>query len=230
MARERVGSPEASALLPMEDTDVPYVLRVKAGETEAFGPLWDKYERALYQFFLKQTGDRQDAEDLASETLIATLQSIPDFRGAILGNGKRVQEKNCSFKTYLTSVARYKLAGWIRRRRLRKEVRFEDSTTPGEHLTDGRIVLESSYDEPSPDPLQTILAAERRDYACYALANIGSSAQFKVVALHYFVGLTHQDIATVLTTPSQIVNTRLQDGRKALRREISSLEQAITEA
>jgi RNA polymerase sigma factor (sigma-70 family) len=230
MARERVGSPEATALLPMVDTDVPYVLRIKAGETDAFGPLWEKYERALYQFFLKQTGDRQDAEDLASETLIAALQSIPDFRGAILGNGKRVQEKNCSFKTYLTAVARYKLAGWIRRKRVRNEVRFDDCTTPREHLTEGQVALESSNDVPLSDPLQTVLAAERSDYACYALANIGSSAQFKVVALHYFVGLTHQDIATVLTTPSQVVNTRLQDGRKALRREISSLEQAITEA
>jgi RNA polymerase sigma factor (sigma-70 family) len=218
--------------LPRADADIPYVQRIKAGETEAFQPLWEKYERALYQFFLRQTGSRQDAEDLASETLIATLQSIPEFRGATHGNGKKLQEDSCSFKTYITSVARFKLAGWYRSKRVRREVRYTDAatSTQQESTANSSLVLSSTYDEPSADPLQNVLAAERRDYACYALANISSSAQFKVVALHHFVGLSHQDIATVLTTPSQIVNTRLQDGRKALRREISSLEEATPEA
>ena len=113
MAREWVGSP-ASPLLPVADEDAPWVLRVKDGDQEAFRPLWEKYERGITQFFLQHTINRQEAEDLASDTLIAAMQSIPAFRGATLGNGPGASGKSCSFRTYVNVIARHRLARWHR--------------------------------------------------------------------------------------------------------------------
>src|SRR5205085_8211937 len=120
MAREWVGPP-ASALLPVADEDAPWVLRVKDGDQEAFRPLWEKYERGITQFFLQQTRNRQEAEDLASDTLIAAMQSISTFRGATRGDGLGASGKSCSFGTYVNAIARHKLARWIRRKRIRRE-------------------------------------------------------------------------------------------------------------
>lgn len=233
MAREMVGPNGAQALLPAVDTDLPFVQRIKAGDTEAFGPLWEKYERALYQFFHKRIGDRQEAEDLASETLVAALRAIPQFRGASLDNGLNGPEKNCSFKTFLQAIARHKLAHWIRRKNVRNEVRLEDfALSPhGEETnaewTDAALRAASESED---DPLTALLATERRDSISYTLASLDSDRQFEVVLMHYLAGMNHQEVATALITRRETINTRLQDGRKAFQRIYPHFDNAIAEA
>jgi len=219
MARELVGLTGANALLSVADVDLAYVEQIKAGNTEAFEPLWEKYERPLFQFFLKRVKDRQEAEDLVSDTLIAAWQSIPQFRGATLGSEDKTPVKNCTFRTYLSAIARHKLAQWIRRKRIRNEVRPEDLvlSPQGETNNERAESLLRSPDNPAFDPFESLLEADKKETVCHALASIKSHAQFKVVLLHYFAGLSHQEVATVLNTRSETINSRLQDGRNAFR-------------
>lgn len=98
MARGRMPETDG-ALLPVADVDLPYVLRVKNGDTEAFGTLWEKYERVLREYFVRETHNRHEAEDLVSETLIAALQAIPRFRGVSLEPGSSAPNRSCTFQT-----------------------------------------------------------------------------------------------------------------------------------
>jgi RNA polymerase sigma-70 factor (ECF subfamily) len=226
MARDRVDPKGFNALLPTADTDLPYVERVRKGDTEAYGLLWRKYEHALYQFFLKRTNDRQESEDLASETLFAAMQSIPQFRGATLDTTSEYRRKNCSFRTYLQAIARYKLAHWIRRKRTRNEIHVEDfAMSPhGEADGDWMEIALAAAESTDSNPLSRTLENDERDTVGYALARIGSDAQYAALLMHYLGGMPHQDIATALRTRSETINSRLQDGRKALRREYEFLD------
>jgi RNA polymerase sigma-70 factor (ECF subfamily) len=218
MARERVMPARADSYLPAVDKDLTYVTRVQDGDTEAFEPLWRKYERPLYQYFLRRTHHRQEAEDLASETLVAAFQSLPQFRGS--GSNPEVRSEANSFQSYLHGIARHKYSHWARRKRVRKEIRASDVTPSEASEPDGNwveAILETG-DQIEEMPMEAILKLEERETICYALASIDSSVQFRVMMMHYFAGMTHQDIAALLTTRSETVNSRLQDGRKAFRR------------
>lgn len=232
MARETVGPDGANALLSVADVDLAYVEQVKAGNTKAFRPLWEKYERALHQFFMKRVNDRQEAEDLASETLLAALQSMPHFRGSNPESERSVPTKHCTFRTYLSAIARYRLAKWIRRKRVRREVHLGDlAVSPqGEEDSDWVETMLGSSNASASNPLEAVLETDRQETVCYALASLKSDAQFKVLLLHYFADLSHQEIATAFVTRAETVNSRLQEGRKALRRSIERFNGAISEA
>jgi RNA polymerase sigma factor (sigma-70 family) len=204
---------------------------VKNGDTEAFGTLWEKYERVLRQYFVRETRNRHEAEDLASETLIAALQAIPRFRGAALEPGSSAPDRPCTFQTYLTAIARNRLRRWRQRHRTRYEVLVGDLLTSlhpdGDDIERMEGIYSRAEDAPS-NPLDLVLEEEQRETACFALASIDSTPQFKVVLLHYYADMAHQDIASLLCTRRETVNSRLQDGRKAFGRQYQKLTAALS--
>src|SRR6185369_12507125 len=54
----------------MEPSDIELVLRVRAGDTAAFGQLAERYREPLRRYFLALTGDPSRADDDAQETLL----------------------------------------------------------------------------------------------------------------------------------------------------------------
>ena len=213
------------------DVDLPYVLRAKAGDQTAFAPLWEKYWRNLYAYFARQISSREEAEDLASETLLDAFTQIPAFRGASTSGSDAPASAladigdtytfspQATFRAYLRAIARYKLARWIRRRAHRPCGFVElESTAEGEK--NGNSLDKRLGADVEADPLRALLRQENLDEVCYALADVGmrSSEQFKALLLHYLCGLPHKEIAELLETRRETVNTRLQEGRRTLLR------------
>ncbi|MDP3963852.1 MAG: sigma-70 family RNA polymerase sigma factor, partial [bacterium] len=52
------------------------------GDAEAFGLLYDRYGKKIYEFFYWRTYRRDTAEDLVSETFFKALKNIRSFDGA----------------------------------------------------------------------------------------------------------------------------------------------------
>jgi RNA polymerase sigma factor (sigma-70 family) len=222
MARETVVPSGTHPRSPHADVDWVHVLRVLSGDTDAFAPLWSKYKRPLTLFFSSRVHCRQEAEDLTSDTLLAALESLPRFRSQ-QNTGGNEDHPACTFKTYLYSIARHKLSHRLRRVQTRKEVRLESIGDPfdGEDTRAWQDlpVLEDRSD----GPLEQLMKTEGLEQACQALAAVPSTEQFKALVLHYLAGLDHKEVATVLTTRSETVNSRLQDGRKALRKSFQTV-------
>ncbi len=65
----------------------------QAGDFEAFSRLIETNKSKLYALGLKMTGNKQDAEDIVSETLIKAIDNIDKFRG------------DSAFGTWLYSIA-----------------------------------------------------------------------------------------------------------------------------
>lgn len=211
------------------DTDLSYVLRAKKGDQTAFAPLWDKYWRSLYAYFSRRVSSREEAEDLASETLLAAFDQIPAFRGLLpqdtesaapLSGDPDSPTQQCSFQTFLFSIAHHKLTHWIRRKTTRRCSAFADLTASDAEEEDDNPMEERLGADTEADPLHSLMQQARLDEVCYALADVGmrSSEQFKALFFHYCCELPHKEVASLLDTRSETVNTRLQEGRRTLTR------------
>ncbi len=215
---------------PNADADLSIVLRARQGDQTAYAPLWEKYWRSLYAYFARRIRSREEAEDLASETLLAAFDQIPTFRGlgtpdssvtdeSPLDNASGALAQQCSFQTFLYAIARHKLSHWIRRKSNRPCCDFTDLETNAAEEENDPLEERLGADAES-DPLNALIRQDHLDEACYALADVGmrSSEQFKALFFHYFCELPHKEVAALLDTRSETVNTRLQEGRRTLTR------------
>jgi len=86
-------------------TDEELMLRVRDGQRDSLGLLFDRYQVALFNFYLKLTGNRVASEDLVQEVFLRILKYRQSYRPGTL------------FRTWMYQIARN-----TRLRHLRKEV------------------------------------------------------------------------------------------------------------
>jgi RNA polymerase sigma-70 factor (ECF subfamily) len=60
----------------MQENDKNLIELCQKGDSEAFGALYDRYIRTIYNFIYYKTFHKETAEDLASETFFKALKSI----------------------------------------------------------------------------------------------------------------------------------------------------------
>lgn len=75
-------------------TDHDLMLAVRDGDIEKLGLLFEKHHKQLYNFFLRQTGNRPTSEDLVQEVFFRMLK----YRHTYRGEGK--------FTTWMFQIAR----------------------------------------------------------------------------------------------------------------------------
>ena len=76
-----------------ELNDHQLMLAVRDGDLDKMGVLFEKYNKHLYNFFLKQTRDEQTSEDMVQEAFMKMLK----YRHTYRGEGK--------FTTWMFSIA-----------------------------------------------------------------------------------------------------------------------------
>jgi RNA polymerase sigma-70 factor (ECF subfamily) len=64
----------------MEPTDNNLMLAVKSGDPEPFALLFDRYQRRLFEFFYRFSGDAASSEDLVQEVFLRMLKYRHSFR------------------------------------------------------------------------------------------------------------------------------------------------------
>lgn len=89
------------------DDDANLVRRIAAGESDAFRTLVERYEKAGYHFFLRLTGNPEDAEDLTQELFVAIFRSAGRYRS------------EAPFKAFFYRIASNLSASHLRKRKLR---------------------------------------------------------------------------------------------------------------
>ena len=119
-ARRRVGAADGLSrpgpTPPTPATEVwTLVERAQAGESEAFGLIYDRYVDTVFRFVYFRVGNRQLAEDLTSDTFLRALKRIGSFtwQGRDLG-------------AWLVTIARNLVADHFKSGRYRLEVTTGD--------------------------------------------------------------------------------------------------------
>lgn len=88
------------------ENELELVSAAKAGDSEAFGLLYEANIKRIYDFIFFRTMNKEVAEDLVSDIFIKALRALPSFN--VTGG---------SFSAWLYSIARHRLIDYYRQKK-----------------------------------------------------------------------------------------------------------------
>jgi RNA polymerase sigma-70 factor (ECF subfamily) len=181
--------------VPSTDDDDALLAAAAAGDAEAFGTLYARYQHVVYRFALAMAGTTDAAEDVTQDVFLALLDDGCGFDGS-----------RARFSTYLYGIVRN-----LCRRRLRRLSRAHTlRLEAGEHeLAPGGRFVDHLAD------------AERAASVRRALTRIPSRYR-EVIVLCDLHDLSYADAAAVIRASVPAVRSRLHRGRHLLRHELSA--------
>ncbi|MCI0712357.1 MAG: RNA polymerase sigma factor [Chloroflexi bacterium] len=95
-------------------------------DEDALAQLYRDHVKPVYHYLLSRTGDQQDAEDLTTQTFMAALENLHQFK------------KDASFAAWIMGIARHKLIDHLRRKtstvNLDDTKLQDDNLSPEEHV------------------------------------------------------------------------------------------------
>lgn len=163
------------------------VERAQAGETEAFGMLYDRYVDTVFRFIYFRVGNRQLAEDLNSDTFLRALKRIESltWQGRDLG-------------AWLVTIARNLVADHFKSGRYRLEIAIGDlldadeadrspEGTPDSAVVDHimNMTLLTAVKKLNPDQRECIVLRFLRGYSVAETARAMRKNEGAVKALQY---------------------------------------------
>lgn len=159
---------------------------------------------ALWRYAYRMTGNRDDAEDLLSETLVEGFRSFPQFRG------------DTRFVSWMYRIMTTTRIDMVRRARRRQAESLDTAfSSGGEAGSQGREIADTGSD-PAAVLIEPMLSEEVQD-ALNALPE-----EFRaVVILADIEQMDYADVSRVLDVPIGTVRSRLHRGRALLRRSLA---------
>lgn len=160
------------------------VSRIKNGETDALGELYDRYASLALGVALRVVGDRDLGEDVVHDAFVAVWRKIQLFdadRGSV--------------RSWLLTIVRNRAIDRMRAKRPMMDV--DDA--------DEQALLRTAADPTLTEVLQRIGSHELRT----AVARL-PAAQREAVELAYFGGHTYREIAKLQRVPTGTASGRLR--------------------
>lgn len=184
------------------DADLEIVRRVQTGDVAAFDRLIIKYRERVYGVVYNLTSNREDAADLTQESFIKAFQAIHRFGG------------QSSFFTWLYRIAVNSTLSHLRRARLRSFFSLDrlDSDEPV-----AKEVIAALTDKVDVD--RDAFVQELQEKLNDAMQKL-SIKHRTVVTLFEIDGLSHQEIAEVMSCSVGTVRSRLHYAKQLLQSEL----------
>ena len=171
--------------------------RVRAGESDAWGQLYEELAPSIFRLCRRVLPTREDAEDATTEIFLKARLRLDQYDSAR------------PFRPWLYKLASNHCCDELRRRRTRGETEAGDLDA---------LHAESS-EEKQPGPLASLLAEQNKKDIRGAVAKLGERDRL-AVAMRYFAELSYQEIADVLGINSSAVGVLLLRARRRLRQTL----------
>lgn len=126
-------------------SDEQLVLRLKAGDAEAFGELYEYYRPRVYRFASKLLQDADQAEDIVQETFLKARAAIQSLN------------QSFSLVSWLLTITRNEVYGQLRKRRSNGQANVDD-------VWDTETPLEEVIGAETVEIVQRVLAQLKPDY------------------------------------------------------------------
>ena len=170
------------------------------GDRRAFATLYERTSGHLFAVVLRIQRDRGVAEDLLQEIYVAVWKAAASFDAA------RSQPL-----TWLTSVARNRAIDSLRRQQAQPQT---ESTTRAED--DDRPDATEALADPNPGPLELLGRASDARQLGQCMEAL-SPPQRQSVALAFFDGLSHAEVAEQLREPLGTVKSWVRRALQTLK-------------
>jgi len=158
-------------------------------DQEQFALFFDKYHDRIFRYVFLRLGDHDLAGELTGEVFIIAWKHIGRFTW-----------QGYSFGAWLFQIARRVVSHEIRRRGMRRETEFK----PEVH----DFGAEEGQDAGSLD-------RDDRELIRRCVAKLPPERQ-DVIVLHYWMGMTLDQVALVMKTPRGTVSSHLRRARRSL--------------
>lgn len=179
--------------MPWPESDEALV-ELARSDPEAFGELYERHVKRVYNYVYYRTGARQDAEDLTARTFVQALSHLPRYR-----------QQGVPFSAWLFRIAHNLVANWFRDNAKR--------TVP----LDEAIEIRPS---PTGNPDETIESKEERQALLAAVATLPAERQ-QLILLRFVEGMRAADIAVVMGRSEGAVKALLHRTIEGLRKNIA---------
>lgn len=184
--------------LSEQQTDEELLEDLRAGNSDAFGPLVRRYERELYGYLRRYLGDAELAQDVFQNTFLQVYQKIDQYQP-----GRPV-------RPWLYTIATHQAIDAMRRAGRRPTVSLDQYRE-----NDGEIqTLLDMMESRQSDPFEQIEGRERQERVREGVDGLPDHLR-ETVILAYYQGLKYREIADILNIPVGTVKSRLH---MALRR------------
>ena len=184
------------------------VRRFLEGEEEAFNRIVRQWEKKVYNLAWRMLGNREDAQDIVQETFLSVFKSIRHLR------------EPGSFSTWL-----YKIT--LNHCRARRKSR--SSTILLQDLAPERTKDEAPAVNYLPTTLDSGNSLEAMDIIRKALADISEDHRTAIVLKEY-VGLSLEELASVMNCPLSTAKSRLYNGLRDVQRNLKRMGIKIGES
>ena len=173
------------------ESDARLAERIRAGQAQALGELYDRYAGTALAVALRVVADRTEAEDVVHDAFVAVWRKIDRFDA---GRG--------SLRAWLLTVVRNRAIDRVRARRVTVDV--DD--------VDERSLLRTGPNPTWEDALRRTSAAEVRS----AMDGLPDE-QRQALELAYFEGYTYREVAEMTGVAPGTAAGRLRLGLAKLR-------------
>jgi RNA polymerase sigma-70 factor, ECF subfamily len=175
--------------------DAALIRLIARASPEALSALYDRYGRLVFSLALNALGDQALAEEVTQDVFFRIWEKAGTYRS-----------EEAKVSTWLTSITRHRAIDVIRQRSVRPGLdRSEWADTQ-------LILVPDTADGPETLTEQAL----QQELVQRAIALLPEE-QRRVLALAYFQGLTHSEIAVLCNEPLGTVKTRIRLAMQKLR-------------
>ncbi len=175
------------------------LVRAARHDPAAFTQLYREYLRPVYSYALSRIGNGEEAKDITSQTFLAALQGIEQYRG------------QSSFSTWLFGIARHKCADYLRSR----------------HRAGQRVSMDAAEKEPAREPQPDDVIEQRARFEALARSlTLLSPDQAEAVSLRVFGGLSAAEVGQVMGKSEPAVKMLVHRAVRELRTRLGDWMEA----
>ncbi|WPU91989.1 RNA polymerase sigma factor [Mucilaginibacter sabulilitoris] len=171
-------------------TDNAIMLRIKAGDLEKMGLLFERHHRSLYGFLFHMTYNREGSEDMVQTTFYKMLK----YRNTFTGDGE--------FTAWMYQIARNILKDSYKK--IAQQARHYDVEEFADRLDGGTAADEQ------------LEIKQTRSELHGAMENLSSDYR-EVLIMSRFQELKHQEIAQILQVTEGAVKVRVHRAMQELK-------------
>lgn len=194
-----------------ELTDVQLIQIIRAGNSDAFGILFERYLSMAQNIAQNMVRDRAAAEDLAQEAMLQAYLSLDGLA-----------DPNC-YASWLHGIVRNVCNSYLRHRT--REPLTQSDLAP-ENLGDSAIYIRGQRED---DPARIIEQTTRQEEIRKAILRLACK-QRESAWLFYLEQMSIREIALNLEASETAIKSRLFQARKHLQTHLALLHPEITES
>jgi len=177
------------------------VRRFLEGEEEAFNRIVRQWERKLYNLAWHMLGNREDAQDVVQETFLSVFKSIRNLRNP------------GSFSTWMYKIT---LNHCRARRKSRSLTLLFQDLVSDRHEEESTPLLDRPTTRNGSGQIEAL------DIVRKALADLSEDHRTAIVLKEY-MGLSLEELATVMKCPLSTAKSRLYHGLREVQRNLKRM-------